>query len=75
MLAEHFEEEEDNDDGSDGEGLAKINQSKITFGNKSLAESIYNRKSSKKSELSDDEDRKSDGRDSVSKLTLEADDE
>ena len=35
MLAEHFEEE-DNDDGSDGEGLAKINQSKITFEKKAL---------------------------------------
>ena len=44
---------------------AKINQSEITFGKKSLAESIYN-ESNKKSEKSDDED-------SVSKLTLGSD--
>lgn len=59
----------------------KIDQSEITFGNKSLAESIYNDKSIKKSENSDDEDNQSnDGRCensddevSVSKLTLGSD--
>ena len=58
----------------------KIGQSEITFGNKSLAESIYNNKSNEKSEKSggdsvksDDEDRESDDRDSVSKLTLGSD--
>ena len=58
----------------------KIDQSEIDFGKKSLAESIYNNKSNEKSEKSggdsvrsDDEDRESDDRDSVSKLTLGSD--
>lgn len=66
-----FEEEEKEEED------VKISQSEITFGNKSLAESIYNNKSSKKSgksNKSDDEDsEKSDDRDSVSKLTLGSD--
>ena len=51
----------------------KIDQREITFGNKSLAESIYNDKSSKKSEKLDGDYSSSDDEDSVSKLILGSD--